>query len=188
MSPSSGPQPHAHATGPRFLEIQPLHRNPIIRVLVPVSMLTTTGILGAVALAGQGSGQSLFLVWLACIALEAGLVFGFRQRVRVGDGRLDAVVTPLYPWKRSIPVDRIESLVRVKVDPMSELGGWGLKWSKKHGLAMIITGDQAVALTHDGGRKLLLGSPRADELAAAIRAEREAVAPGLAPLGEPTTN
>ncbi|RKG82741.1 hypothetical protein D7W79_01695 [Corallococcus exercitus] len=52
--------------------------------------------------------------------------------------------------------------------PMAEYGGWGIRWGRG-GRAYTVSGHRGVQLELRGGRKVLLGSQRPDELAAALR-------------------
>jgi hypothetical protein len=60
--------------------------------------------------------------------------------------------------------------------PLREYGGWGIRWGPK-GRAYNVSGDRGVQLELADGRRLLIGSRRADELADAIRRARAAVGP-----------
>jgi len=51
--------------------------------------------------------------------------------------------------------------------PIKEFGGWGIRWGPG-GRAYNVSGDWGVQLKFTDGRKLLIGSQRADEFAAAI--------------------
>jgi len=54
--------------------------------------------------------------------------------------------------------------------PIREYGGWGIRYSIKNGKAYNIRGNKGVQLVFKSGKKLLIGSQKSDELAAAIRA------------------
>ena len=53
--------------------------------------------------------------------------------------------------------------------PLSEYGGWGIKGSLKHGKAYNTSGNKGVQLVFKSGKRLLIGSQRAEELEEAIR-------------------
>jgi hypothetical protein len=52
--------------------------------------------------------------------------------------------------------------------PIREYGGWGLRFGRR-GRAYSISGDRGVELTLTDGRRVMIGSRRAEELAEAIR-------------------
>jgi len=53
--------------------------------------------------------------------------------------------------------------------PLLEYGGWGVRYSWRHGRAYNVSGNRGVQLVLKDGQRLLIGSQQADELAAAIR-------------------
>jgi hypothetical protein len=72
-------------------------------------------------------------------------------------------------WKsRHIPLSQIRSAKAVTYDPVSEYGGYGIR-SSARGAAYIANGDRGVEIELTDGRKLLVGSQRAEELAGKIR-------------------
>jgi len=153
----------------------------VLRVLLPVSIFTTAAIILSVAYASPPSSRpGLYWVLAACIGVELGLLIVLRQVVKLEGGRLVAAFVPFFPWTRRIPLGDLAAARVVKVSPMTELGGYGLKWSKKHGLAFIVNGDGAVAIVERTGRKTLLGSPDPEGLLDAIRAHHHEHVPGHA--------
>jgi hypothetical protein len=71
-------------------------------------------------------------------------------------------------WRRvRVPVADICEAAAVEFDPVREYGGYGVR-SGPRGEAYIASGKQAVQLELCGGRKLLIGSQRAKELARGI--------------------
>jgi len=66
-------------------------------------------------------------------------------------------------------ISDIETCESVTYRPIRDYGGWGIRYSfTKRSWAYNITGNKGVEIKFKGGRKLLIGSQRADELAAAI--------------------
>jgi hypothetical protein len=55
--------------------------------------------------------------------------------------------------------------------PLSEYGGWGIKYGRS-GWAYNIIGDQGVQLELDNGKRILIGSQHAEELEQAINTYR----------------
>jgi len=53
--------------------------------------------------------------------------------------------------------------------PIREYGGWGIRYSLRNGKAYNVSGNRGVQLVLSNGKRLLIGSQKADELAAAIR-------------------
>jgi hypothetical protein len=80
--------------------------------------------------------------------------------------RLSVVMKGL--WRRvRVPVADIREAAAIEFDPVREYGGYGVRFGPR-GQAYIASGKQAVQLEMRDGRKLLIGSRRADELARGI--------------------
>jgi hypothetical protein len=67
--------------------------------------------------------------------------------------------------------DEIRECQARKYDPIREYGGWGIRWGKG-GRAYNMSGSRGVQLVLSDGRRLLIGSQRAEELAAFIQQAR----------------
>jgi hypothetical protein len=71
-------------------------------------------------------------------------------------------------WKpRRLPFSAILSVEPVTYRPIEQFGGRGIRRGR-HGWAYTVSGDRGVQLTLAGGERLLVGSQRPEELAAAI--------------------
>jgi hypothetical protein len=110
------------------------------------------------------------LIWFGpfIIALMAALVFLFKilkLSVRIDPRFLHIRFFPFF--KREIPVADIVKWQARQYRPILEYGGWGIRYWFG-GKAYNISGNQGVQLEFLGGKKLLIGSRRADEFAAAI--------------------
>ncbi len=117
-------------------------------------------------------GAAVGGVVLAAVAL---LFYFLRLTVRVDDA-LRIAFRPFL--KRVIPFEEIESAEAVTYRPLREYGGWGIRCGKK-GRAYTVSGKEGVQLTLNGGKGLLLGSRRSEELARALQKRLgEALRPG----------
>jgi len=71
-------------------------------------------------------------------------------------------------WRlRRIPLDRIQSVETIKHDIARDYGGYGIR-STREGKAYVAGGGRGVCVTLAAGEKLVVGSQRPDELAAAL--------------------
>ena len=71
--------------------------------------------------------------------------------------------------RRSVPLSDIVTMESVRYQPIREFGGWGVRgWGKRK--AWSARGSQAVALTLEGERLLLIGSDHPRRLEERIRA------------------
>lgn len=176
-----------YAPTPLFREVQHLFRNPLLLVIMPVSMVTTTVIL--LGLAVRTGDRILLWVWGGITLLEIAILALPRMETIVTDRELRVTFRPLY--RRRIPVKTIDSFTAVRYDPF-ESGGWGIRFSRRYGRVLTVWGNQAVAV-EAGDRKLLIGTQRPEEfetalLAAAGRRKAAAHLVGNGPrsrLGEP---
>jgi len=155
----------------RFREVQPMHRNILIRVLMPSEAVVMSGIMLPLAFGQSGSARdTLLLVWFgSAIVLPLLIAFGLRLTTVVTDRRVLARFVPFS--SKSIDLGAVESAEAVKYSPIADAGGWGVKFSKKFGTVLNVSGEHGVFVNHikDGKtKKLLLGSERPGELAEAI--------------------
>ena len=82
----------------------------------------------------------------------------------------DGVKIRFFPvYSRSIAFEEIEAQEAVTYNPVYEYGGWGIRRSKKNGMAYNVSGNRGVRLKLKDGRRVLIGSADAERLSAAIR-------------------
>ena len=86
--------------------------------------------------------------------------------------RLDRqnLTADFWPFRRKVfPLAEILAWEARTYRPLRDFGGWGMRHSRSLGCsAYNVKGDQGVFFELAGGRKFMLGSQRAEELAAAI--------------------
>ncbi|NLE10690.1 MAG: hypothetical protein GX630_04215 [Actinobacteria bacterium] len=112
---------------------------------------------------------ALWILWLvAGIALPAAFIL-VRLVLEVTDGEVIIRFVPLA--KRVIRVDEIEKLEVRTYNAVTEYGGYGMKGWSNDKMAYNVGGNRGVELTLRDGRRVMLGSQRADELAAAIESQ-----------------
>ncbi len=120
------------------------------------------GVLGLSAVAVVWSG----LLWPV---LLLGMAFNLLcLRTTVTEAQVTVRFGALFPlYQRSIPKADIVSFEVVTYSPIADYGGWGIKWGRG-GLALNARGNRGVRLTLRDGRRVLVGSQRPGELAAAL--------------------
>lgn len=109
------------------------------------------------------------LIWLIG-AFQLGLMVWF-----IWVGRMTTAMTPQEIRIRGfpinipydIPVDSIREFQAIQYRPIQDYGGWGYRHSPQ-GIAFSCYGDRGVQLILTNDKRVLIGSQRADELAAAI--------------------
>jgi hypothetical protein len=110
----------------------------------------------------------IFLV----ILFEPVLLWIFKLHTQVREDGLYVRLFPVMPWFKKIRFDEIKEFHAREYKPISEYGGWGIKWGKG-GKAYNMQGNKGVQLVLENGKKILIGSQRADELAEAIESAKQ---------------
>jgi hypothetical protein len=96
--------------------------------------------------------------------LVAGLLF-LELHVTVGEAGVQIRMLPLA--NRTITPAQIAHWEARTYRPIREYGGWGVRFGPR-GRAYNVSGTRGVELTLDNGKRVLIGSQRSEELAAAI--------------------
>ena len=111
-----------------------------------------------------------WLMWVLLVAFGIGMPVFFlllRLEVRVGDGCLSYRVYPVHLLFRDVSCREIVAAEAVSYRPLREYGGWGIRRGRG-GAAYTVSGNRGVRISLSDGTSLLIGSRRADELAAAL--------------------
>jgi Family of unknown function (DUF6141) len=120
-----------------------------------------------------------WLVWVIWLLIGIGLPLLFGRMALVLEVTPERVLVRYRPFtRRAIALADIERVEERTYNAIKEYGGWGVKGWSKEKMAYNVRGDRGVELTLKDGRRVMLGSQRADELAAAIEAQRRALRPG----------
>lgn len=170
----------AQLHGATFVEVQRFN-SPFIWVLVLVATVPTAGLFlyGIYEQIIRGhpwgdrpmSDLELLIVapLMILFLLSMGALFySLLLRVEVREDAVYVRYAPLHFSYRVFPFDTIASCRARQYKPMREYGGWGVRGTKKNA-AYNVSGDWGVQLEFKDGRKLLIGSQRAEELAQAIQ-------------------
>ena len=109
-------------------------------------------------------------VWLIWLFIGIGLPLVFGRMSLLVEVTTEQIRIRYRPFlRRTIPLSDLSRAGARTYSPLKEYGGWGIKGWSKANMAYSISGDRGVELTFTDGRRLLLGSRRADELASAIQ-------------------
>ena len=135
----------------------------VYAVLGLSAVATVSGIL---ANAGR-SGAGLLLWPILPIGLTWNLLY---ERTAITDTELTITFGALFPlYRRRIALADIASAEAVTYSPIADYGGWGIRGFGSS-VALNARGNQGVRLTLRDGRRILVGSQRPGELAAALGA------------------
>jgi hypothetical protein len=137
-------------------------RQPWLWTLMLASL---AGLVAALVLVPEARVPLLIVLGFSLAAFL--LLFSMKMTVRVGDEFIYIRFFPI--WKKTIPLAEIvRSEVRT-YRPILEYGGWGIRYSPYgKGWAYNVSGNQGVQLELVNGKRILIGSQRAEELARAI--------------------
>lgn len=146
-------------------------RQPWLWVLLAASAVPAL-VIGVLAITAWGDR------WVGTIvlALVLGMPLLFSRLTLRTEVRRDGLHLRFRPfvWHRHLrPEDLAEATART-YRPLSEYGGWGLRWGSS-GIAYNVSSDRGVQLVLTDGKRLLVGSQRPEELAAAIEAMRSSL-------------
>lgn len=155
-----------------FREVQPLHQNMIVRVLVPFETVLMLGIVLPLMLTGSKPVAASHLVVLAGVVLGVpALLFSIRLVSIVTEDSLIIRYRP-FPGRR-VPIERIESAESIRYNPLGS-GGWGWRISPVYHRVFNVSGDRGVHVRFGNGNdeQFLVGSRRTEALVEAIELAR----------------
>lgn len=136
---------------------------------MPLTTVAGAGVIWGVGTGGSLSAPLAIIIGLVIIVPMSLLLVSLRTEVT--ERELVISMRPLYG--RRVPIREIDELEAVRYHPIAECGGWGIRGSRKYGRILNVSGNEGVRVVA-GSRRYLIGSRRAEELAAAIEVAREA--------------
>lgn len=111
----------------------------------------------------------MFLTWLL---MGVGFPWLFLSARLVVEVREDGLYYRFQPFHRRwhhLSRDKMLGAEARTYRPILEYGGWGIRYGWKGGKAYNVSGNRGVQVSLRDGRKVLFGSPRPEELEAALR-------------------
>jgi hypothetical protein len=155
----------------RFQEVQylPQRRAAVMLALPPCGM--TALLVWHVALGHPWGKQQLsdasVIGWTIVLWLIYARLLTVRLVTEIRDGEMLFALRGFWRARR-IPISTITSVDVVHFDPVRDYGGYGIRVTKK-GKAYIAGGEEGIRLMLKDGSEVVVGSRRAEELAAALR-------------------
>ncbi|MCH8568487.1 MAG: hypothetical protein LAT67_09495 [Balneolales bacterium] len=152
---------------PVFEEIQYFGRNGLWFAMVSVFIIILYAFFQMTVM---GVNQFILLALVPSIGLFFFLVLFFRRmklHVRADERALEFIFYPVQQEFQVIEWEFIDSVEVVETSPIRRLVGWGLRFGPTR--AFTIGGHEGVEISFPNGRKLFLGSKRANELYKLIR-------------------
>ncbi len=128
------------------------------------------------SLDGHGSEPTVGLIAFGAGFIFFAATFAFlittRLIVEVRTGGLYFKFVPFHWDFRHIPSECVRMVETRTYDPVKDCRGWGIRWAQKFGTVYSVGGKRGVYVVTTDGRKMLLGSHRAEELVQAFRSTR----------------
>jgi hypothetical protein len=161
-----------------FIEIQRFTQRWLWFLLI-LTMLVLVGIFGYGAVKQLVLGEpwgdrplsdiALVLVSSTVILFSGGMIYLFYTLRLITEVRPEGLYIRFYPLhSKTIPYQRITSCQTRSYKPLSEYGGWGIKYGPS-GWAYNVMGNRGVQVVLASGKRILIGSQRAEELERAIK-------------------
>lgn len=154
----------------RFREVQRPRQWWVWGIVILVAVLAWNDFIRHIVLdepeqLGDPSNRFVIVSW---VLFGLGLPLFFMMVKLVVEVQTDEIYIRLFPIRtRRVPLHRIQSFEARRYRPIRDYGGWGWRLSR-HGVAFNISGSYGVELVLDDGERIMIGSQKADELAAAI--------------------
>jgi hypothetical protein len=157
-----------------FIETQSFKQHPLVLVIIASILFWSWGLFIATVVLRVDGALELPAVLSSLVPVIIGTALAawfyiMRLDINVDMTGVSAEFKYVF-FKRHIGFDEIETAFARTYSPMKEFGGWGVRFSKKNGTVVNVSGNEGVQLVLRDGKKLLLGSRRAQELEAAIKA------------------
>jgi hypothetical protein len=152
----------APATGPVLFEERQRFVNRVVAFVLLGLLLLATLFAWQDLRAHLPAGRQLTM--FLPVALVAILLF-LELHVTVRDAGVHIRMLPFA--NRTIAPAHIARWEARTYRPIREYGGWGVRFGPR-GRAYNVSGDRGVELTLDNGKRVLIGSQRSEDLAAAI--------------------
>ncbi|WP_455209831.1 DUF6141 family protein [Kaarinaea lacus] len=120
------------------------------------------------------TNSTLMIIGGAVVVFSTSMVYLFYTLRLITEVKEEGLYIRFYPFRtKVIPFNTIQSCEARTYNPLSEYGGWGIKYGRS-GWAYNIIGDRGVQLVLNNGKRILIGSQKAEELANAIKRFMEA--------------
>jgi len=113
----------------------------------------------------SNSGLYIFAVLMSLFTFALLRILTLETRITASG--IDARFYPFHTDANHYSWEDMDSAVVRTYSPLAEYGGWGLKWGS-NGKAYNVSGDQGIQLVFKNGNKLLIGTNKPVEAAAAL--------------------
>ncbi len=122
----------------------------------------------------EGEEKTPMIISVVVVAFMFVLFLFTNLETRIDES---GITIRFFPFQRRYYYVRWDEISEASVrtyKPIREYGGWGLRYSIKHGKAYNVSGNKGLQLTLLSGKKFLIGTQKADELNAFLKELKEA--------------
>jgi len=110
--------------------------------------------------------------FLILFAFLGGLIFLFfkmRLITRIDKSGIAYRFTPFYNKEKMINWSEVSRVEVTRYNPLKEYGGWGIRYGRK-GKALNVRGNYGMMIEFHGGKNLLIGTQKPEELQRTLHA------------------
>ncbi len=121
----------------------------------------------------EGEEKTPMIISVVVVAFMFVLFLFTNLETRIDES---GITIRFFPFQRRYYYVRWDEISEASVrtyKPIREYGGWGLRYSVKHGKAYNVSGNKGLQLTLLSGKKFLIGTQKADELNSFLKELKE---------------
>jgi hypothetical protein len=148
----------------QFSETQRFRQWWLWLVLILAAAIPGVGIILSDSQQERTSAIIDLIVGVGIPCLIFGCVLSMKLTTRVNSGGVSYQFFPIHLREMTILWDEIENAEIRKYKPIREYGGWGWRYSSRNGRAFNVAGDVGLQLILKDGKKVLIGTQKAEEM------------------------
>jgi hypothetical protein len=150
-----------------YQEVQMMRDTGMAYIFGGMSLLGLIGIIISLATKNDVNIEEVILtssIIAAALFLMVWLFYSLKLEVKIDENRISYRMPPLINKEKFIHRDEIEEFEVLEYQPIRQYGGWGIRFSMKHGKAITISGKEGLFITLKTGKKLLLGTRKKEDI------------------------
>ncbi len=138
----------------------------IITVFVPIAILSAGKANWEVEETGNLIGLGIAGLVILFVLL---LMYFCNLNVSIDEYELAYKFSPFHFSRHKIYWDDVAEASVIKYNPLLDFGGWGLRYSFRHGKAYNVWGNMGLRIKLNNGKRITFGTQKPNELAAVIQ-------------------